>query len=240
MITIDILETTYNYILNTVFSISNPIKKSIIKTKCEVHKFINTQALNILKQDKYLVEYEFFNNYLPGINEGAVWADQDFRSSSHFYNPYKKKGLYGRKNAMDLGIDYYCEALNLWNSGDFNKSLFYLGAALHIIQDMTIPQHANIRLLDDHRQYETYVKRSYEYMNDFEVEKGTYLLDSIEDYIRFNARVSIKIYRNFKAISDDESRFYRISKCGIPLAKRTTAGAMVLFYGELNPHPKLP
>ena len=65
---------------------------------------------------------------------------------------------------MDLGIDYYQEALSLWAKGEFNKSLFYLGATLHIIQDMTIPQHANIRLLDDHHQYESYVKHTYEYI----------------------------------------------------------------------------
>lgn len=234
MIIINILETAYNYILNTIFSISNPIKKSIINTQCEVHIFINIYALNILKQDKYLIEYDFFNKYILEINQGAVWADQDFKSSNHFYNPYKKKGLYGRKSAMDLGVDYYNTALELWNEKEYGQSLFYLGAALHIIQDMTIPQHANIKLLDDHRQYETYVKQTYEHMDDFPVKAGAYLLDSIEDYIRFNARVAIKIHRHFKTILDDKSRFYRISRCGIPLAKRTTAGAMVLFYKDLK------
>ena len=134
---------------------------------------------------------------------------------------------------MDLGIEYYEESLNLWKQGEFNKSLFYLGAALHIIQDMTIPQHANIRLLDNHRQYETYVIRAHEYMDDWEVANGVYLLDSIEDYIRFNTRVAIKIYKKFKDISDDENRYYCIARCGLPLAKRTTAGAMVMFYDDI-------
>ena len=175
----------------------------------------------------------FFKSYIQDINEGAVWADQDFKSSNHFYNPYKKRGLYGRKNAMDLGVDYYYKATELWTKGEFNKSLFYLGAALHIIQDMTIPQHANIRLLDNHHQYEVYVNRTYEYLDKLEVEKATLLLESIEDYIRFKARVAIKIYKKFNMISKDEGRFYRIAGCGIHLAKRTTAGAMVLFYNNI-------
>jgi len=229
----DIFETTYDYFLKTVFGIVNPVKKSIIRTQCKVHKFINIKALKILQNDKYLDEYNFFNSYIYDINEGAVWADQDFRSSNHFYNPNKKKGLYGRSSAMELGVDYYSKAIDLWKVGEFNKSLFYLGAALHIIQDMTIPQHANIKLLDSHRQYETFVKRTYKYVSKFQVDSGAYLLDSIENYIKFNARVALKVYKRFKDIPEDEDRYYRVARCGLPLAKRTTAGAMVMFYREI-------
>lgn len=234
MIKINFLEASYNKALGLVFGAANPIKKSIIKTQCVVHKFININALNILENDKYLVEYNFLSSYIIDINEGAVWADQDFKSSNHFYNPYKKRGLYGRKSAMDLGVEYYNESLKLWDIGEFNKSLFYFGATLHIIQDMTVPQHANIRLLDNHHQYETYIISTYRYISEFQVETGTYLLKSIEDYVRFNARVALKIYRHFKSISDDKDRFYLICRCGLPLAERTTAGAMVMFYNDIS------
>lgn len=233
MIKMDIFETTYDYFLKAVFGIANPIKKSIIKTQCKVHKFINIEALKILRNDKYLEEYNLFSSYILEINEGAVWADQDFKSSNHFYNPYKKKGLYGRRSAMELGVDYYYKALQLWQVGEYKESFFYLGAALHILQDMTIPQHANIRLLDNHRQYETFVKRTYRYIDDFKVEKGAYILSSIENYIRFNARIAIKIYKRFKDIVDEEQRYYRITKCSLPLAKKTTAGAMIMFYHDV-------
>ena len=195
--------------------------------------FINIQALKIIRNDKYGEEHNFFASYMSDINEGAVWADQDFKSTNHFYNPYKRKGLYGRRSAMELGEDYYHSAISLWKKGEFNKSLFYLGAALHIIQDMTIPQHANIRLLDSHRQYETFVKRTYQNINDFQVESGAYLLDTIEEYIRFNARIAIKIYKRYKQLSNEEERFYRITKCALPLAKKTTAGAMIMFYHDI-------
>lgn len=95
---------------------------------------------------------------------------------------------------------------------------------------MTIPQHANIRLLDDHHQYETFVKRTYNYIEDFKVENGAYLLNSIESYIKFNARIAIKIHKRYKRIKDDEERYYYLTKCSLPLAMRTTAGAMVMFY----------
>ncbi|MFU0800264.1 MAG: zinc dependent phospholipase C family protein [Xylanivirga thermophila] len=229
----DTIEATYDHLLRVVFGVANPVKKVIIKTQCKVHKFINLDALDILKNDGYSAEYNFFNRYISDIDDGTVWADQDFKSSNHFYNPYKKRGLYGRKSALDLGTDYYSEAIKLWKNAQFNRSLFYLGSALHIIQDMTIPQHANIRLLDDHRQYETYIKRTYDFFDDFKVENGAYLLDSIENYIRFNARVAIKIYKKLHMIPNDEDRFYRIARCALPLAKRTTAGAMVMFYDDI-------
>lgn len=234
MIIINIIEATYDNILKTVFTIVNPVKKTIIKTECKVHKFINIHALNVLKNDNYLSEYNFFNHYITDINEGAVWADQDFKSSNHFYNPYKKiNGLYGRKNALELGVQYYQNALLFGKKGEYKKSLFYLGATLHIIQDMTIPQHANIRLLDDHRQYETFVKRTYRYVDDFRVQNGVYLLNSIESFIKFNARIAIKIYKKYRFIPEDEERYYLITKCALPLAKRTTAGAMIMYYRNI-------
>ena len=226
-------EATYDRVLNTVFSITNPFKKAMIKTQCEVHKSININALRILRNDEYFQEYHFFNNHISEINKGAVWADQDYKSSNHFYNPFKKKGLYGRKDAMDLGRDYFYNALSFLILGELNESMFYLGAALHIIQDMTVPQHANIRLLDNHRQYETYIKQSYHYIQEFKIKEGTYILDSIEDYIRFNTRIAIRIDRHFRNIDDEEERFYRIARCGLPLAQRTTAGALVTFYKDM-------
>lgn len=69
----------------------NPFKKVIIKTECQVHKHINEHALIILKNDKFEDPYDFFMESIEEINHGAVWADQDFKSSNHFYNPYKKK-----------------------------------------------------------------------------------------------------------------------------------------------------
>ena len=235
MNTMKFFEATYGYILNTALGIANPVKKRIIKTECEVHRIINVQALKILKNDGYAEEYIFFSSYISDIGQGAVWADQDFKSSNHFYNLYKRKGLYGRKSAMDLGVEYYNKSIKLWKQGEFNQSLFYLGAALHIVQDMTIPQHANIRLLDSHRQYETFVKRTYQHVRDFQVERGAYLLDSIEEYIRFNARIALKVHKRFKRITDDERRYHLVTKCALPLAKKTTAGAMVMFYNDVFP-----
>lgn len=229
----DLMEKTYSKALHASFKALNPIKKKVMNTHCRVHKFINIQALRILNHDKYLDEYKFFYSYITSINQGAVWADQDFKSNGHFYNPITKKGLYGGKNAMNLAKDYYNKALKLWAMGSFNRSMFFLGAAIHITQDMTIPQHANVKLLDNHKQYETFIKKTYYYIWDFKCNKGAFLLDSIDEYIRFNSRMALKIYRRFKTIKDPKEQFYKIARCGLPIAQRTSAGCMILFYNDI-------
>jgi len=230
---LNFVESIYGSALNYTFAVLNPFKKMVIHTQCEVHKYINHQALEILENDYYINEYNFFNNFIGDINEGAVWADQDFKSSNHFYNPRTDKGLYGRSNAMDLSIKYYDKCLNLIKIGDYHRAMFYFGAIVHLIQDMTIPQHANIRLLDDHKQYESFVKSSYIHVKEFKAETGAYKLNSLENYIKFNARVAMKIYRKFKKIKNDETRFHKTTACTLPLAERTTAGFMVLFFSRV-------
>jgi phospholipase C len=111
--------------------------------------------------------------------------------------------------------------------------MFFLGAALHLVQDVTIPQHVNIRLLEDHRQFEYFVKRTYQNVDAFQAYQKAYVMSTIENYIKFNARTALKIYKRFRNISDDESKYYRITRCTLPLAERTTAGALVMFYNNI-------
>ncbi len=227
------IEKVYSELLRYGFAVLNPLKKKVIKTQCEVHIFINNQALVILKNDHYIRAYDFYSKYIDIINEGSVWADQDFKSSMHMYNPYTKRGLWGRKNAMELSVEYLNNASILWIKGENDKSLFFFGAALHIIQDMTIPQHANVRLLDSHRQYENFVKSTYKYVEKFKANKNLYLLDDMYKYVRFNSRIALKIYKKFKNIEDDRERFYKITSCNLPLAEKTTAGCMVNFFEDV-------
>ena len=72
----------------------------------------------------------------------------------------------------------------------------------------------------------------YQYVHEFRVSSGSYLLDSIENFIRFNARTALKIHKKYKDIEKDEERFFKVTKCSLPLAKRTSAGLLLLFYKE--------
>ncbi|MFZ7130904.1 MAG: zinc dependent phospholipase C family protein [Eubacteriales bacterium] len=226
----NLINKAYGTALRITFTVLNPLKKKVIKTQCEVHKYLNNQAINILLNEKKYDEYEYYKYFIQDINRGAVWADQDFRSSNHFYNPYTEKGLYGRNNCKDLALSYYDKSLRFIHKGNVPQGMFYLGATLHLLQDMTIPQHANIRLLDDHRQYEQYIIRTYRYVKEYQADKGAYPLKSLENYMKFNGRVAMKVYNHYKTIKNDEKRFKKIACCTLPLAERTSAGFMLLFY----------
>jgi phospholipase C len=235
------IEKTYGKAFKYALIILNPFKRKIIKTECQIHKFINIQALEILKNDNFLDAHYLFSDYIADLNEGVVWADQDFKSANHFFNPNKNKGLFGNSNALKLALEYYSKAVGYWYMQDINTSMFYLGAAVHLVQDMTVPHHANIRLLDKHRQYENYIKRTYLNTPKFVVDRGGYYMnEGIEEFIRCNARNAIRIYKRLRYIKDDEKRYYTITKFTLPLAQKSTAGCLMRFYRDVSKIRQLP
>lgn len=225
-----IVEYSYGKLFKYTMKAINPLKKAIITTDCFIHKEINKQALVILKNDKHTEQYILFSNYLAELNMGVVWADQDFKSSGHFYSPIRDRGLYGNTNALTLAKNYYTFALSYWNSGEVMRAMFFLGAAAHLIQDMTVPQHANIKLLKEHHKFEKFIRDTYYNTPEYLVSnKGCYL-NSVEEYIRHNALCSIRMNKRLCSISDEEDRFYTLGKYTIPLALRSTAGLFATFY----------
>lgn len=228
------LESAYAKALSNTFKAVNPIKKSVIKTTCEVHLFIQENAIEILKNEGYYNEYEFFKDHLVEINKGLVWADQDFKSYHHFYNAKEGKGKYGYdENAMTVAKTYYNKAIKYFTMGNYARSLFFFGAACHIIQDLTIPQHAKGRLLDNHRQFETYVKENYKKIKRFKSHQDSIVLNSIEDYADYNSLHALRVDHMYRNIEDLNTKFYLIAVKSITLSQKTTAGCMIMFFEDL-------
>lgn len=227
------LESAYAKALTGTFKVISPIKRTIKKTDCEVHLYIQENALEILKYNGFNNEYKLFKEYKSKINEGLVWADQDFKCYHHFYNPKEQKGMYGYDdNALTVARRYYLKALQYFTLGDYNNSMFYFGAMCHIIQDLTIPQHAKGKLFDNHRQFELYVKRNYKKINRFKSKQEPIILKSVVDYANYNAFRALKIDYIYKNISDLNTKFYLIALKSLTLAQRTTAGCMIMFYND--------
>ncbi|WP_102400520.1 zinc dependent phospholipase C family protein [Haloimpatiens massiliensis] len=226
------IERTYGSTLKGLMFAVNPIKKKVLKTHCTVHKFINLKAVNILKINGYEQEYNFFRENIRNMNEGVVWADQDFKSSNHFYHVVKGKGLYGFSDALTECKKYYGSSIVYLKKREIKKSLFYFGAACHLIQDATVPQHVNNKLLKSHRKFEIWIISRL--MNDysFEEEKGIKRFSHIEEYIKNNAVYADDTYRKFKDIDDLEERYDKISKNIISEAQKTTAGFLLDYYDE--------
>lgn len=228
------LEGTYSLVYKNILKVVNPLKKRVIKTECIVHKAINNQSLYILKNDCYIDVYKLMSTYIDDINAGVVWADQDLKSSNHFYSPISKRGLYGSSNAKNECESYYNRALNEFVSGDIKAAMFYLGAACHLVQDVTIPQHANVKLLKNHRSFETWIIKMYRCFRKFKAYKGGIYLNSIGLYIELNSRQAIRTHEKYNQIGNEYIRFYRIASVILPMAQKTTAGVMVKFYYDMQ------
>lgn len=227
-----IVEYSYGKIFKYTMKAINPLKKAIMTTDCFVHKEINNQALVILKNDNYIDSYTLFSDYIMELNLGVVWADQDFKSSGHFYNPMRDRGLYGNTNALTLAKNYYTFAISYWDMGEITKAMFFLGAAAHLIQDVTVPQHANIKLLKEHHKFEKFVRDTFFTTPEYLVSKKGCYLNSVEEFIRHNALSAIKANKRLSTISYEEDRFYALGKYTIPLAVRSTAGLLMTFYKD--------
>ncbi|MBS4534605.1 zinc dependent phospholipase C family protein [Clostridium sp. D2Q-14] len=227
-------EKYYGKAFKSILWILNPFKKKIIKTECQVHRFINYQALKLLANNDYMKEFELYNHYLEEMNRGVVWADQDFKSINHFYSLVKRRGMFGHLNARILTRRYYKKALFYWEKGYKSRSMFFLGATVHIIQDMTIPQHVNIRLLDSHRQYENFVKLTYDIVKEFRTNEKPIKFKKLDSYVKFNGKIALKTYAKYKNINNSREKYYKITKCALPLAQRTTAGCMLMFLRDLK------
>ncbi|MTI46892.1 zinc dependent phospholipase C family protein [Sporosalibacterium faouarense] len=227
-------ERYYGKVFKSLLWAINPLKKQVIETECQVHRFINYKSIKLLKKFDFDKEFELFNYYLEELNKGVVWADQDFKSINHFYSPSKKRGLYGHSNALTLTMKYYNNALEFWKNEDIENAMFYLGACVHIIQDITVPQHVNIRLLDSHRKYENFVKVTYDIVAEYVSYEKPIKFSSLEHFIRFNSKQAMEIYNESKEIEDEKERFHHITKCILPLSQRTTAGCLLLFLEEVG------
>jgi phospholipase C len=228
------LEGTYSFVYKNILRAVNPLKKRVVKTECIVHQAINNQSLYILRNDGYYDVYSLMSTYIDSINDGVVWADQDLKSSNHFYSPKTKRGLYGSSNAKNECESYYNRALNEFIIGNIETAMFYLGAACHLVQDVTIPQHANVELLHNHRSFENWIIRMYRRFYKFKVFRGGIYLNSIGQYIELNSREAIRTHEKYSYIENEHIRFYKITSAILVMAQKTTAGVMVKFYYDIQ------
>ncbi len=230
----DSFEKYYGKVFRTFLWVLNPFKKKVIRTECQVHRFINNKAVKLLNKYNYYKEYDFYNFYLEELNRGVFWADQDFKSINHFYSPSRKRGLFGHSNALALTQKYYEKAKQCWEKGNINNCVFYLGACVHLIQDMTIPQHVNIRLLDSHRRYENFVKATYDVVEEYTSNEKPIVFHDLSQYIKYNSEKALEIYYESRDIINNKERFHSVTSHILPLAQRTTAGCLIMFLKDVD------
>lgn len=227
------LEKTYNKTMRGAIKVVNPIKKRVMKTECIVHKFINIEALKLLSKSNMNKEFEFFKKYISDLNAGVKWADADMKSTNHFYHHEKGRGLYGFSNAKEECIKYYNEALRLYELNKVNESMFYLGAACHLVQDSTVPAHA-LKNLKKHKPLEKYIVNKVSTGYSINVCEAVIRYPDIHDYIVNNSKAAVVTNEKYKNLEFKKERFENIATVIVEKAVCTTAGVLCDFYNKVN------
>jgi len=183
------------------------------------HVFCNRQGRIILKNDGYEREARLFNQFGDVLDKGVVWADKGWRSTSHHYNPDTGRGIWPWASSAQTCAAYYSKAFSFWQGGNYNKAMFMIGAAAHLVQDACVPHHASCIICNGHQAYENWVEKR---KLQFKVQSaGIYDHgDTPQDWIIENARLAKKYYSRLRSFND----YQQVTAVLLPIAQRSTAG----------------
>lgn len=199
----------------------------LLAGKWETHTFINSQAITILERDGFESRALLLKNYLNIINKGVMWADKCWKCFAHYMDPIEKRGLKPWPDAASECRYLFIKSVNFWKSGNREKSLFFLGAAVHLVQDLCVPHHARKIALNGHRFYESWVREHY---NEFTITKdGLYNVDKDPGgWVLYNSRIAW-YYLPYVTIINSLSAYRMATSILLPLAQRTSAGFFNYF-----------
>ncbi len=185
------------------------------------HQFLNSQGIRILKNDGFEYYGNILEYYLEDINAGVNWADIGWKNITHYFDPDKGKGILKFANAIDETVSYFNNAARLWREKNFNKAMFYLGAAVHIVQDLCEPHHASNTMSPGHRRYENWVKKHH---LDYAVyEGGDYGRYSSPAQFSFQNALTSSQYLKQVKLARSAKTYHEVTKVAVPLAQLSTA-----------------
>ncbi|EHQ89981.1 zinc dependent phospholipase C family protein [Desulfosporosinus youngiae] len=180
------------------------------------------QTYVVLKQDGKEDMARLFKSHHSALAKGLFWADRGWKNVNHFYTDPGKQGFIGWPGATGECQYYFNKAFTLFPK-NIDKGMFFLGAALHLVQDMCVPHHSQGILFDGHKEFETWATDNW---SKFPAASGMYLpLSHPAQWIDHNAKVSAPLYHLVsleKGCSEESYR--RASKVLIPLTISTSAG----------------
>jgi len=193
----------------------------ILDSPGETHYRCLEKSYELLSLDGNEEISRLFSPYHRWLKKGLLWADQGWKNAGHFYcRPDHQESLW--PNAAAECQLYFNKAVDLYACNKA-KSMFYLGAALHIVQDMCVPHHAVGAVFDGHREFEKWAGNNWQH---YAPRTGSYLpFTHPAQWIAHNARLSAPLYTlvSLEAGADEVS-FAAAAAVLIPLTVATTAG----------------
>lgn len=212
--------------LKIFLAAGTPIQK-LFSEKGITHLFCNRQGVKILKNDGKTAHALFLDNHIDILNRGVIWADQGWKYFSHYLDPKVNNGYGPYPNAKHECKHYFEKAMYLWFNNKKKKAMFYLGAAVHLVQDLCVPHHSVGAAFSGHNEYEKWVQS---YYSSYEVSSGgiyNYNANS-GDWVEHNANIS-RVYYPYVSFIRSKRSYDMATKVLLPLAQRTTAGFFSFF-----------
>ncbi len=179
------------------------------------------KALELLGNDQKTDVLNYFQPFRTEISRGLLWADQGWKNASHYFRQVGKKGVFHWPGAVGEFQFYYYKFLAGLGK-DFRKSMFYLGAALHLVQDMCVPHHAVGAMFNGHQEFEQWVRDNFQSIDT--TGKGLYLSFSHPSaWLEQNARFAARHYHLASAKRGSDS-YRQAAEILIPRTIQSTAG----------------
>ena len=180
------------------------------------------QAYLALQQDGKEDITRLFSAYHSMLTKGLFWADRGWKNVNHFYSHPDKPGIIGWPDAT-AECQYYFNRAFTFFPKNIDKGMFFLGAALHLVQDMCVPHHSLGILFDGHKEFETWATKNW---SKFPATKGMYLpFSHPAQWIHHNASISGPLY-SLVSLEEgcSEESYIKASEILIPLTISTSAG----------------
>ena len=216
-----------------ILKVVSPIQRVLDVNLAETHIFLNTQGVKILCNDGHKKVSNFINNYIGEIHKGVVWADKGWKNFAHYLDPYQNKGIWPWPDARFECNYYFKKALKFWRKGNVYKSMFFLGAAVHLVQDMCVPHHARGVAFNGHSSYERWVQ---DHFSLYSVNgNGIYnIATTVDDWINFNAKIAWSYYSDVCGSAAIEDNYHQTTTTLLAQAQRTTAGFLLYYFNTVT------
>lgn len=210
-----------------ILSASTPIQ-SLFDRGGDTHLFINRQATKILLNDGKREVYKLIAKHGRIIDQGNLWADKGLKYFAHYYRPDSHKGFIPGISAVNECMDHFNRAVSNWHKGRLQQSMFYLGAAAHIVQDLCVPHHSMGIAFNGHGKFEIWAIENKE---NFKVQEGGmyYKFNNLKEILKYNSINSMQYYNDVSHYNNN--RYVKAAKELLPMAQVTTACLFNYFYG---------
>jgi len=171
------------------------------------------------------------DSFLLLLNKGNSWCDEGFKNIHHFYHPRTGKGVMGLSGADTQLYDNIERAKKAYKSYSLKECYFYIGAALHLLQDLCVPHHSLGHLLKGHSDYEGWVQKHYRSFP--VVDGGLYDFKHPMEVLEHNAQISAS-YSELITNPTEKNKIEATQEL-LALAQRSSAGFLYLILKYILP-----